>query len=67
MLYEVNAVPACVYTQDLQCILKDCKHNGMVIASLGAEVMRIPKLRLQTIPPAPYWRALQQRANNVRQ
>ena len=53
--------------QDLQCILKDCKHNGMLIASLGAEVMRIPKLRLRTIPPAPHWRALQEKASNVRQ
>lgn len=57
-------VPICC-TQDLQCILRNCEHSGMVIASLGAEVMRIPKLRLQTIPPPLHWRALHQKAHDV--
>ena len=61
----MKAYLAVYILQDLRCILKDCEHNGMVIASLGAEVMRIPKLRLQTIPPPLYWRALHQKALDV--
>jgi len=43
-------------------LVKSREPLPLVLVSRGSEVIRIPKLRLQTIPPNNFWKALLEKA-----
>ena len=51
--------------QDLLSVMKSSQTLPLILVSRGCEVIRIPKLRLQTIPPLKYWKVFLDKARTT--